>query len=168
MLKRIVGGLGGLVIIAIVIALKFGAGWGIGFLGAEAAAPDVGDCVTLTGSSTDANADTATCGGDGVLYKVVADNGSCDDTELSYTISVTGKDAADLCLAWEVKTGDCVKINGINDPDEKVACTPPTDGSTVVKITAVLDSSDGKCPGGSQGLANKTRQQALRSRGRLT
>ncbi|GAA3828945.1 LppU/SCO3897 family protein [Nocardioides panacisoli] len=161
MLKRIVGGVGGLVIVLVVVALKFGAGWGIGFLGAKADAPDVGKCVTLSGSSTDANADEATCGADGVLYKVVSDNGSCDDTELSYTISVTGKDAADLCLAWDVEAGDCVKINGINDPDEKVACSPATDGSTVVKITAVLDSAGGQCPKGSQGVANKTRDTKL-------
>ena len=75
---------------------------------------------------------------DGVLYKVVSNDGSCDDTELSYTISVTGKDAAELCLAWEVRAGDCVKINGINDPDEKVACSPATDGSTVALPTERL------------------------------
>lgn len=157
MLKRVAGGIGGLVIILVVVALKFGAGWGIGFLGAKAEAPDVGKCVTLSGSSTDVNADEATCGADGVLYKVLADDGNCDKTELSYTITLTGADAANLCLDWEVQPGDCVKITTVNEPDEKVACAPSSDGSTVVKIVAVLDSASEKCPKGSTGVANQTR-----------
>jgi hypothetical protein len=145
MLKRLVGGIGGLVVVVIVIALKFGAGWGIGFLEAKHEAPDVGKCVTVSGTSTDPDVDEATCGADDVLYKVMSDDGDCDKTEVSYTIEVTGgKDAADLCLFWAVEPGDCVAEGTTSD--RKVDCdVKSTPAETIGKVVSVENGKDAKC-----------------------
>ena len=157
MVKRLVGGIGGLVVIAIVIALKFGAGWGIGFLEAKNDAPDVGSCVTVSGSSADADVNEATCGADGVLYKVMSDDGDCDDAEVNYTVSVTGgKNAADLCLFWSVEPGDCVAAG--TSSDRKVTCdTKSTAAQRVGRVVSVEDSGDATCGKTETPFADPTR-----------
>jgi hypothetical protein len=144
-LKRF-GGIGAAIVIAIVVlALKFGAGLGIGFLGAKAEAPDVGQCVTVSGSSTDADVDEADCDDDGVLYKVQSDDGKCDPSEVKYTVEVTGgADAVHLCLDWDVAAGECVKIG--TDFDELVDCKEKgSQAIPIVRIVSVEDGADAKC-----------------------
>ena len=163
MIKRITGGAVGLVVILVVIALKFGAGWGIGFLGAKAGAPDVGECVTLSGSSTDAQADKATCGADGVLYKVVSDDGDCDDTEINFTESVSGAEAANLCLAWSIEDGTCVQLSqSITTADKIVDCSQKsTTPGDVVRLVSVEDGADAKCEKPAIAVPNEKRDFTL-------
>ena len=158
MLKRIVGGVGGLVVILVVIALKFGAGWGIGFLGAKATAPDVGDCVTVSGETSNVDVHKATCGDENVVYKVQSKSGSCDTNEDEVTYTVGGKEAVDLCLFLDVQKGDCLQA-GSDSFVHLVSCTAP--GGQVIKIADVLDSADGTCPKGTSALTDKTRDVAL-------
>jgi hypothetical protein len=166
-LVRRLGGIGVAIVVGLVIlALKFGAGLGIGFLGAKAGAPDVGECVTVSGSSFDADVDDADCDDDGVLYKVTADDGDCDETEVTYTEEVSGADAVDLCLDWDVEAGECIKV-GTNF-DELVACSEKsTPATTVVRIVSVEDGADAKCPKKSIASPNKKRDYTFCGVGNL-
>lgn len=151
MLKKFAG-----IGIAIVIALGW---WGFSTWKAKADAPEVGDCVTVSGSSTDAEVETADCGGADVLYKVMSDDGKCDETEVSYTVEVRGSDAVNLCLDWAVEEGDCVKIGG--SIDEKVDCAENKGDTTVWTIVAVGDSAKDACPKKSQAAPNVTRDTLI-------
>jgi hypothetical protein len=151
MLKRFIG-----VGVAIVIALGW---WGFSTWKAKSDAPEVGKCVTVSGSASDAEVEEADCGGDDVLYEVVADDGKCDPTEVNYTVEVRGSDAVDLCLDWSVEAGDCVKTG--SDFDVKVDCDENKGDDTVWQIVEVGDSADGTCPKKSQSAPNQTRDTLI-------
>ncbi|KAA1427395.1 LppU/SCO3897 family protein [Nocardioides antri] len=152
MLRRFIG-----IGVAIAIALGW---WAFGSFRASSGAPEVGECVTVGGSTTDAEVEEAECGGDDVLYKVVADDGACDVIEVNYTVSVSGKDAVDLCLEWEVEPGDCVKVG--TDKDDKVDCASAKGDTDVVKVVSVEDGASRTCAKKNQlARANKTRDQLI-------
>ena len=130
-------------VIGIGVAIAIGLGWwGFSTFKEKASAPDVGTCVTVSGTISDADVEEADCGGDDVLYKVTADDGDCDPSEVNYTVEVNGSDAVDLCLFWEVEAGDCIKEGATSD--EKVDCAS-NKGATVAKVVSVEDSADAKC-----------------------
>jgi hypothetical protein len=144
--KSIWGKFGGIAI-AILIAVGF---FAFNSFKAKSEAPEVGECVTVSGSLTDAEVDTDDCGGSDVLYKVVADDGECDEFELNYTVEVRGTDAVDLCLFYEVAAGDCIKFMGMSSADEKVDCTDSKGDEMVAKVLAVdYDAADAECPKGT-------------------
>lgn len=124
----------------------------------EEDAPDVGQCVTVSGSSVDAQVEEAECGGDDVLYKVASDDGDCDPNELNYTVTIGEDDAVDLCLFYEVEVGDCLK-EGINY-DEKIPCDEATKG-TDVEVTAVHDDAQAKCGKQDYAVVNEKRDQVV-------
>ncbi|MEZ0579650.1 hypothetical protein [Nocardioides sp. MH1] len=161
MLKKF-GGLGvALVVGLVILALKLGAGFGIGFLSAKASAPDVGDCVTVGGTATDADVDKADCDDDDVLYKVVGDDGDCDSYEVEYTVEVTGADAADLCLYLNVEAGDCIRVPTDDIIDaELVDCTSTKGEKRVLRIDSFGKSADATCKP-RQALVDKKRDLAL-------
>lgn len=131
-------------LIGIGIAIALGLGWwAFSSFKEKAGAPDVGECVTVSGSSFDADVDEADCGGDDVLYKVTDDEGDCDPIEVSYTIEVNGSDAVKLCLEWDVVEGDCVKV--ATDKDEKVDCAATKGDTEVVRVVSVAEGASGKC-----------------------
>lgn len=159
MVKRIIGG-----VVSIALALAVYFGWDtLREKKAEADAPQVGDCLIITGSLSNADDKDVACDDATATYEVVGDDGECDKTELSYTITLGDTsdqgNVADLCLAWNAKEGDCFRINGVTEPDEKVACT--TEGDTVYKVVAAFDSASEKCPKGSKGFANKKRDRLV-------
>ncbi|PWN04841.1 hypothetical protein DJ010_04350 [Nocardioides silvaticus] len=144
-------------LIGIGVAIAIGLGWwGFSTFKEKADAPDVGECVTVSGTTTDADVEEAECGGDDVLYKVTADDGDCDlESEVNYTVEVNGSDAVDLCLFWEVEPGDCIKEGTTSD--EKVDCAT-NKGTTVAKVVSVEDSADAKCASKQEfAFANKKR-----------
>jgi hypothetical protein len=132
-------------LIGVGVAIAIGVGWwGFNTFKEKAGAPDVGECVTVSGSSFDADVDEADCGGDDVLYKVVDDEGDCDTlAEVDYTVEVNGNDAVKLCLAWEVEAGDCV--DGSGDIERKVDCASSKGGTDVYRVTTVEDTSTASC-----------------------
>lgn len=134
-LRRLIG-------IGVVIAIGLG-WWGFNTFREKSGAPDVGQCVSLSGTATDADVDEADCGDDGVLYKVTADDGACDAIEVNYTVSVNGSDAVDLCLEWDVEPGECVKVG--TDKDELVDCAQTTGDTETFKVTSVEKGAAGKC-----------------------
>ncbi len=151
MLKRFAG-----IGVAIVVALGW---WGFSTFKEKASAPEVGECVTVEGTSTDPDVETAECGGDDVLYKVVADDGECDLTEVSYTVTVRGSDAVDLCLFWDVEEGDCVK-EGV-DKDEKVACEEAKAGEVIAQVKSVHEDAKSKCAKTEYAFVNEKRDQVV-------
>jgi hypothetical protein len=145
MVKKLGGIAIALVVALIVIALKFGGGFGLGFLSAKANAPDVGDCVMVTGTTSNPDIDTVDC--DEAFYKVTADDGDCDVNEDEYTIEVTGAKAVDLCLFVNADAGDCLR----EDPSSpagatRVDCKANKGQPAVVKVLSLGDSADAKCP----------------------
>lgn len=163
--KKLGGGLIGLIVVVGVIALKIGAGMGIGFLGAKASAPDVGDCVVVSGSADKADVDTKKCGAD-TLWKVASDDGKCDEMETNYYVEVTGAKAVNLCLAYDVAVGECVKVSTAatsSTMDKQVACsTKPGADEVVVKVTKI-DTTSAKVKCGKQefALPNVTRKTSI-------
>lgn len=135
LLRRLIG-----IGVAIAIALGW---WGFNTFKEKAGAPDVGECVSLSGSATDAEVDEADCGGDDIIYKVMSDDGDCDPVELSYTASVNGSDVVDLCLFWELEPGDCLKQG--TDKDEKVDCDEAKGDQLTAKVVSIEDSATAKC-----------------------
>lgn len=163
--KKLGGGIIGLIVVVGVIALKIGAGMGIGFLGAKAGAPDVGECVVLSGSSDKADVDTKKCGTD-TLWKVAADDGKCDEMETNYYVEVTGKKAVNLCLAYDVAVGECLEVSTAATEtamDKQVACsTKPGADTVVVKVTKIdTASADVKCGKKEIALPNVTRKTSM-------
>jgi len=142
--------------IAIVIALGF---YAFNTFKAKSDAPEVGECVTVSGSLSDAEVDTDDCGGSDVLYKVVADDGDCDEYELNYTVEVRGTDAVDLCLFYEVEAGDCIKFTDLSSPDDKVECADSKGDKLVAKVLAVdYDDANADCPKGTlEPMSNQSR-----------
>lgn len=136
--------------VAIVVALGW---WGFSTFKAKAEAPEVGECVTISGSASDAEVEAADCGGNDVLFKVTADDGDCDLTEGNYTVEVRGSDAVDLCLFYEVEAGDCIKGGTI---ETKVACADHKSARDVVKVVSVSDDVTARCKK-SQPIANTKR-----------
>ena len=123
----------------------------------EAKAPDVGECLIMTGSSFDADHKEVDCGDAEAVYKIVSDKGSCDDAELNYTISVGSANSgnvADLCLALNAKKGDCFDLGGMSTPATKVACTEGASNTSVVKVVSVGKAGE-ECANGAQPLENK-------------
>ena len=164
-MNKKLGGIIGLIVVVGVIALKIGAGMGIGFLGAKAGAPDVGDCVVLSGSADEADVDTAKCGRE-TLWKVASDDGKCDEMETNYYVEVTGAKAVNLCLGHDVAVGECLEFSTSDSQtamDKQVACsTKPGADEVVVKVTRIdTASAKVKCGKKEIALPNVTRKTSM-------
>lgn len=123
-------------------------------------APDVGECVTVTGSFASAEVEEAECGAEGVLYKVTSDEGDCDPNESNYTVTYDdGDKAVDLCLWWDVEEADCLKL-GVNT-EEKVSCDEATAAGDVYEVTAVHDSAGEKCGRTELPIPNEKRDELV-------
>jgi len=159
MLRRSVGiGIG--IGIAIAVALGW---WAFSSFKEKPDAPDVGDCVIVSGTSTAAEAEEADCGSDDVLYQVVSDDGDCAVIEVRYTGEVDGSDPVDLCLEWEVEAGSCVRVGTVKDEkDEKVDCEATKGDTDVFEVVSVEDGASGTC------AKKKELPRANRKRDQLT
>lgn len=150
------GGVG----IAIIVALGF---FAFDIIKEKAAAPEVGDCVVVTGGSEKAEVDTKKCGKD-TLWKVAADDGKCDEMENTYFVEVNGKNAVNLCLAHDVTVGECIEIaDDLNVMDKTVACSAkPANKAVIVKVTKIdTASADVKCGKDEFALPNVTRKTSM-------
>jgi len=164
--KKLGGGIiAVIVVIGIKLAIGLGLGSGIGFLGAKASAPDVGECVSVKGTADKADVDTKPCGKD-TLWKVASSDGKCDEMETNYYVEVTGAKAVNLCLEHDVAVGECIEVStgGANAPmDKQVACSTKPGASTVVVKVTKLDttSADVKCGKQEIALPNVTRKTSM-------
>lgn len=130
---------------------------------AEVSVPDPGTCLKLTGAASDADHKETDCDDSGATYEVVATQGTCDTTEVSYTITLSNvsSSVADLCLALNADKGECFKLGGVSTPDEKVDCSTSKGDSSVSKVIHVADRASGTCPKGTTAVRNKTRQTLI-------
>ena len=153
----------GIVVLVVIGGIKYFAAEKVTEKVEEAKAPEVGQCLIMTGSSFDADHEEVDCAAADAVYKVVSDKGGCDDAELNYTISVGRVDSgnvADLCLALNAEKGDCFTIGGMSTPSTKVACTEGAGDSSVVKVVSVGKAGE-QCANGSQPLENKKQKTLL-------
>ncbi|UMG91333.1 hypothetical protein [Nocardioides sp. TF02-7] len=141
-------------VVAAAVALGW---WGFNTFQAQADAPEVGDCVTISGSGTDVEVETAACGGDDVLFEVTADDGECDPYEANYTTTVNGSDAVDLCLFYEVEAGDCVDVGG--EVEAKVDCSAT--GPDVWKVASTADDAAAACRKREMPIVNELRDRRV-------
>lgn len=113
---------------------------------------EIGDCVTLGGTTTDAEIDRASCGSRAANYKVigkVAKRSECvSDADSYYAETVNGVEQGALCLDIDWVVGGCMDVGG-EDP-KRVDCTEPAvDGVKVLSIEQDADSADACGAGGS-------------------
>lgn len=150
---------------AIGLVVVVAVGLGIQYFRTESAksgAPEVSDCVVVTGSGTNADVKKASCKGD-ALYKVTAKDAACDKIELEYTMTFGEGDdpAVKLCLDYNVEAGDCIKVAATNQPDVLVDCKANVGAQDVVLITKVNSSAADPCPKGSRKVANTKRDTSV-------
>jgi hypothetical protein len=113
------------------------------FQKSDPTAAKVGDCVSITMSGTLATATRLSCDDVKALYVVTAAGPSvqCDAYEASYFGST--RDRAKLCLFYNVKVGDCLKVTANGDGEAKGACE-----AGMLKVVLVsTDTADAStCP----------------------
>ncbi|NEW38412.1 hypothetical protein GV794_00515 [Nocardia cyriacigeorgica] len=113
---------------------------------------EIGDCVTLGGTTTDAEIDKASCGSRAANYKVigkVAKRSECvTDADSYYAETVNGVEQGALCLDIDWVVGGCMDVGG-EDP-KRVDCTEATiDGVKVLSIEKDADDANACGDGGS-------------------
>lgn len=158
-LKKL-GGVGVAIIVAVVII-------GVKHFGAEkieqSKAPKVGECVNITGTKASPDDEGVDCGDADATFKVVGDDGGCDEAEMNYTISTGSKDSgniANLCLELNAAKGDCFdNLASETLAASKIACKG-ANKQTALKVGAVGKIGT-KCPKGTQGVENKTRKTVI-------
>ncbi|HVK30852.1 MAG TPA: hypothetical protein VM575_21130 [Nocardioides sp.] len=149
-----VGGIGVAIIVA--IAFYFIQGKGQEKI-AEATAPDVGDCINVSGT-VNAKTTDKKCDDADATYEVRGDDGKCDPNEQSLTLSVGATDSgnvAKLCIGLNAHKGDCFSGFDTSDP-KKVDCAEVKGDPSGAKIASVGKVGD-KCANPSQPVAYKTR-----------
>ncbi|MGW5381774.1 LppU family putative lipoprotein [Nocardia sp. NPDC003963] len=110
----------------------------------------IGDCVTLSGTMTDAEIDHAQCGSAESNYKVVAkaptQDGCASDVDQTYYVTLGGREQGALCLDIDWVEGECMTVPTGSDSPTHSPCTPgKPDTVRVVKILTGTTDEAG-CP----------------------
>jgi hypothetical protein len=148
-----------LVISLIVLVVLAVGGWGFHQLTkSDAEKVQVGQCVNLSGTSTDPKFKITSCDGMEANYKVVDNqNGSTCADEADASAWQTGKYSYHLCLQLNAKQGDCIH-NGA-DYHTKVDCSS---SNADTKIAQVLNSTDENgCPDSATKYLKYTKPAAI-------
>ncbi|MGO4615982.1 hypothetical protein AB4305_25960 [Nocardia sp. 2YAB30] len=104
---------------------------------------NVGDCVTLGGTTTNATIAKSSCGSRAANYKVVEKkpkSSQCvSDADNYYAETVNGIEQGALCLDIDWVVGGCMDVGG--DDPKRIDCTgsTPAKGVKVVKIQQNAD-----------------------------
>ncbi|WP_225725744.1 MULTISPECIES: hypothetical protein [unclassified Nocardia] len=120
---------------------------------------EIGDCVTLGGTTEDATIDKAACGSPESNYKVIGKtqrSSQCvSDRDSYYVETVNGVEQGAFCLDIDWVVGGCMDVGG--DIAKRIDCTPHTkDGVKVLKILQnVADVNS--CGAGNSGFVKKER-----------
>jgi hypothetical protein len=110
---------------------------------------NVGDCVNLSGSDANADAQPADCGSTDANYKVIGKaptQSECiSDADATYYESLGGTEVGALCLDVDWVKGDCYDLSGL-DP-ARVSCTG-VGGSKRVKVGDTIKGTTdlSRCP----------------------
>ncbi|WP_143696010.1 hypothetical protein [Williamsia sp. 1138] len=138
----VIGSLVALVVAAVVALVVVGV-----VLADDISDVKAGDCVTVTGSNSDADFDKVDCGDTGSLNFYVADkldttDGSCGGEQYS-ELTQTGDETTKLCLVPNFEEGKCyeIPISSLTGMKE-VACGAGDSSqlNRTVKVTARVDS----------------------------
>ncbi len=110
---------------------------------------EIGECIALGGTLTDAEAEPAPCGSPQSNHKVIGKAPTSDecpsDIDASYFESLAGSEVGALCLDIDWAEGDCFDLAG--DNPARVSCTGPAGPDTVrVAETVQGTSDDSRCP----------------------
>jgi hypothetical protein len=110
---------------------------------------EIGDCVTLSGSDSNADAEPATCGSGDANYKVFGKAPSqaqcASDADATYFESLGGTEVGALCLDFDWVEGDCYDVSG--QAPVRVSCTG-AGGSKRVQVGATIKGTTSvtRCP----------------------
>ncbi|MGW1737568.1 LppU family putative lipoprotein [Nocardia sp. NPDC001965] len=110
----------------------------------------IGDCVTLSGTMTDAEIDHAQCGSENSNYKVVAkaptQDGCASDVDQTYYVTLGGREQGALCLDIDWVEGQCMTVPSGSDSPTHSPCTPgkPDTVRVLEILTGTTDESG--CP----------------------
>jgi hypothetical protein len=103
---------------------------------------EVGECITLGGTITDATAEPAACGSQEANYKVIAKtetSAECPtDADQSFYETLGGSEVGALCLDIDWAQGDCFELSG-TDP-VRISCTAP--GPQTVRVAETIQGTD--------------------------
>lgn len=124
---------------------------------------EVGDCVLLGGSTTDADIEEASCGTATSNYRVIgkaARSSDCvGDADNYYAESRNGIETGALCLDIDWVIGGCMDVGSGSTGPERIDCTETTavDG---VKVVAIEENADdvNACGAGSSGYVYSERR----------
>ncbi|WP_459548659.1 LppU family putative lipoprotein [Nocardia sp. X0981] len=124
---------------------------------------EIGDCVTLGGTTTDASIEAASCGSNESNYKVIgkaAQSTQCvSDADNYYAESRNGIEMGALCLDIDWVVGGCMDVGGGITGPERIACTE-TGAVDGVKVVAIEENADdvSSCGAGSSGYVYSERR----------
>ena len=144
------------VLLAIVVGVV---GYLLFFQRSDPTAAKVGDCVSIKGSANDATATRLSCDDSKALYAVTASGKSvrCDRHEVSYTGG--SRDRTTLCLFYNVKAGDCLRLTQSGSGDPKGTCAK---GMSKVASVRTDTASAAQCPPEADtALTNTTRNRLI-------
>ncbi|MGW0178954.1 LppU family putative lipoprotein [Nocardia sp. NPDC003345] len=124
---------------------------------------EVGDCVTLGGTTTDAEIEAASCGSNESNYKVIGkaeQSSQCvGDADNYYAESRNGIEMGALCLDIDWVIGGCMDVGTGTTGPERIDCsvTSAVDG---VKVVAIEENADdvSACGTGSSGYVYTERR----------
>lgn len=124
---------------------------------------EIGDCVTLGGTTTDASIEEASCGSNESNYKVIGkaeQSSQCvGDADNYYAESRNGIEMGALCLDIDWVVGGCMDVGGGTTGPERIDCTE-TSAADGVKVVAIEQGATdvNACGAGSSGYVYPERR----------
>ncbi|MEV0078898.1 hypothetical protein AB0H58_21065 [Nocardia neocaledoniensis] len=109
---------------------------------------NIGDCVSLGGTVTDATIEKASCGSRSSNYKVIGkaktSSGCISDRDNYYAETLNGIETGALCLDIDWVVGGCMDVGG--DEPKRIECGES--GSEPVKVITIKNDTDSvdSCP----------------------
>jgi hypothetical protein len=148
----------GLVAAVVVVAVGV-IGYLVFFQKSDPTSAKVDDCVSISGPASLATASRLSCDDDKALYVVTAAGKTvtCDAHEVSY--SGSNRDRTKLCLFYNVRVGECLKVTQNGDGDAKASCA-----TGMLKVLSVrTDTADKtQCPAqADEARADPTRNRLI-------
>jgi hypothetical protein len=118
----------------------------------------VGECLNITGTTKEPDATKVSCDDAKATYVVTAVGAACDEYEDEFTFTQKGATVSKLCLFYNVKVGECIKVS-TSGADTKGDCSP---GTYKVLLTKDGTTDDSQCPAeATTSIPNVTRNKLL-------
>lgn len=122
---------------------------------------NVGDCISLGGTTSNAKISTAACGSRSSNYKVIGkartSAGCVSDRDNFYAETVDGIETGALCLDIDWVIGDCMDIGG--DVPARIDCTAAA--AEGVKVVEIAENTDGNTCSTTSGFEYPQRHRVV-------